>query len=110
MRREPLGACVAGRRPPVKTPRRKSFVTKPEALSVIDQYFDGGAASIAKTKDHTAERILPERFFTLSNQTVYAAAKIRRLDRNQDFHLRRDGQHYEAFPKPCATATTSVAS
>src|SRR5262245_7992193 len=97
MRREPLGSRVAGCGPPVKAPFGKSFVTEPEALAIIDKHFDGSGASIAKTKDHTRERVVAECLFTLPDQAVDPVPKICGLDGHQDFHLWRDGQHYGVF-------------
>jgi hypothetical protein len=45
-----------------------------------------------------------------SRTSLNAAAKICRLDRHEDLHLRRDLQHQSPTHKLRATAATSVAS
>ncbi len=47
---------------------------------------------------------------TESRKTIDPAAKIDRLDGDEELHLGRDLEHQRAFPKPRASASMSAAS
>lgn len=110
MRLKPPGGGITSCRPPVKTPFRKSLVTEPKSLAVVDQHFDGRASSISETKHHTAEGVLPKRLFAQPHEPIDPFAEIGRLHGDQNLHLRRDRQHHWASRKLRPTATKSVAS
>jgi hypothetical protein len=74
---------IAGR-PVLKSSARKSLLTEPESLAIVEQYFDAGSCPIAKDKRAYAHRIAFEPLAAQSRQANKAAAKIGWLDRYQD--------------------------
>ena len=85
------------------------LVTEPKALAIIHQHLDGRLSAIAKTKHRPGERVLAQVVFAQPNQPIDALAKIGRLDRHQDLHLRRDRQHQFEPRRPRPTAAMSAA-
>ena len=66
--------------------------------------------SAGDDEDDTGEGVVLEGFLTEPGQAVDPAAKIGRLDGDQDLHLGRDLEHHGAFQKLRDSASTSAAS
>src|SRR5262245_53873135 len=92
----------ATRRPPAKLPLRQSLVREPKALAVVTQNAQRGLSPTAEDEQPPAERIGVEHLPADAREAVDALAKILRLHRDQDAHLRRDLNH-DAAPASCRT-------
>ena len=110
VRSQALGASLRHRGPPGKMPLGKSLVTKPKTLAVVHECLERRPFAITEDEHSTGEGILLKCFLAEPRQAIDAAAKIGRLDRHQDLHLRCDLEHHWAPQKPRAKASTSAAS
>ena len=85
-------------------------MTQPESLRVEHEHLDRGGPPIAEHERRTAERIAVEHLATQPGEPVDAAAKVHRLDRDQDPHLRGQLNHRLPRTKALASAASTVAS
>ena len=90
--------------------RRLPLVAEPKSLTVVHEQLQGRRLAIAEDEDRADERVVLERFLAEPRQAVDPAAKIGRLDGDQDLHLGGDLEHHGAFQKLRDSASTSAAS
>jgi hypothetical protein len=79
--------------PPGKLALRKTLVTEPKPLAVIDKHPDGRALSIGENKQGSAQGIASKSVSANGAKPVDAGAEINRLHRQKDAHLRADLDH-----------------
>jgi len=84
---------AASSRPVAKLSFRQPFLAQPEPLAVVRQDLDGRRPSIPEHEQSTRERIRCQHLAAHPSQAVDALAKVRRLHRHQDPHLRRQLHH-----------------
>ena len=94
-------------RPPTKTSLREPLLAQPEPLAVINKDFDGRRPTVAKYKDNPLKRVVPKLFLADPCQPVNAIAEIRRLDRDQNPHVRRQLNHGWSFHRARLKAARS---
>ncbi len=92
----------AGRvlRPPGEVPFRKSFLTGPKTLPVIDKDLQRRGAPVTKDEQPPAERIAAQPRAAYSGQSIDAVSEIHRLHGQQDPHLRGDLDHVPQLHNP----------
>jgi len=73
---------------------REAFKAQPEALPVIDQQFESGAAPVAKQEDGAGERVIVKLVATESGEGINAFAEIHRLISEHDLKLWRELNHH----------------
>jgi hypothetical protein len=66
--------------------------------------------AIAEDKDGASEGILLKGFLTAAGKSIDPAAKVSRLDRHEDLHVRRDLKHHPTLQNPRDRASRSAAS
>ena len=81
-------------RPPREMPAREPFEAQPEALSVVDQKFDGGRAAVAKQKDGAGERVTVEAVAAQRGKGINTFAEIYRIVSEHDVELWRELNHH----------------
>ncbi len=81
-------------RPPREVPFRETFEAQPEALSVVDQQFEGGRAPVAKQKDGAGERVTVEAVEAQRGERINTFAKIHWLIGEHDGELWRELNHH----------------
>src|SRR6516165_8092419 len=92
MRLEYRGGGRVGR-PPPKSPTRQAFLGQPETLRIIRETFDRRPAPIPEHEQRARERVGVEHLPADPREPVDPLAKILRLHRDQDPHLRRELNH-----------------
>ena len=85
-------------------------MAEPKSLAVVHEQLQRRRLAIAEDEDGAGERVVLEGFLAEPGQAVDPAAKIGRLDGDQDLHLGRDLEHHRAFQKLRDRASTSAAS
>src|SRR3954467_10390673 len=89
---------------------RLPLVAEPEPLAIVHEHLQRRRLAIAEDEDRADEWVVLERFLAEPRQAVDPAAKIGRLDGDQDLHLGRDLEHHRAFQKLRDSASSSAAS
>ena len=74
-------------------PFRETLEAQPEALSVIDQEFEGGASAVAKQKDGTGERVTVETVAAQCGEGINAFAEVYGIISEHDVELWRELDH-----------------
>ncbi len=85
-------------------------MAEPEPLAIVHEHLQRRRLAIAEDEDRADERVVLERFLAEPGQAVDPAAKVGRLDGDQDLHLGRDLEHYRASQRLRERASTSAAS
>lgn len=101
---------AGGLRPPSKTPARKTFVAKPETLSIVHEDLDGGRPAVAKNEDCSRERVRLHPFVAEARHPVDPTTKVRGIDRDEHSHLRGNLNHPRLFQNAFETAITSTST
>jgi len=96
-------------RPPKKFPCGQPFLAQPEALSVIDQNFDGGSPFIAKYKHITGKRVGVQNLFAKPAQPIDPFSEIHRLSGQHYPHMRGHLNHDPRLQNASQSASGSIA-
>jgi len=99
MGRQGLDRYVLAGWPPAELATGKPLVTKPEALTIIDEDLHCRGRPVAEDEHPAVERIVLEHVLAQAGQAVDPAAKIGWLDGRHDPHLRRELDHGAGFQK-----------
>jgi hypothetical protein len=78
-------------------------VAQPKSLAIVNQYLYRRGPVVAKHEYPSAKGVLLKHVFAEPGQTVDPFPEIRRLDRDQDAHLRRELDH-ASTPSACAAS------
>ena len=93
--------------PPPKPPPAQPLLAEPKSLAVIDQDLDRRASFVTKYKQQSRERIRLQHFPAYPGQAINAPAKVHRLHRHPDLHLRTDLDHHPCLQKARPNSTGS---
>jgi len=91
-----------------KPPRREPFLAEPKSLTIVGQDLYCLGATIAENEECTGEGITLQCLAALPRQAINPLAKIRRIHRHQDPHLRGNLDHRSGLESASAKATTSA--
>ena len=87
----------------------ETLVAQPESAAVVDQGLDGGTPPVAEYEDCAAEGIGRQVGPAQLGHAVDALAEVRRLDRDQDPHLRCQLDHAGLGPQKAAMMLSTAA-
>src|SRR5664279_389415 len=102
------GGLLADTGPPAEASLRKPFLAEPKALAIIRKDLKGATATIRENEQRAGNRVGIEPLPANLHQPVNAFAKIYRLDRQQQAHLRRDLNHERCLQSPWAKASAAA--
>src|SRR6266511_65765 len=98
---------IGGVGPPAKAFVRKPLLAQPKPLPVIDQQFERTAAPVPEDEQRTLQGIAQKDLATQAHQPVDTLAKVRRLYREQNPHVRSDLDHRGCLQKASARARSA---
>src|SRR5450759_4073334 len=104
------GGRLAAAGPPAEAPLREPFLAKPKALAVIHEDLKGLTTAVREHEQRAGKRVELKALAANLHQPVNAFAKIYRLDRQQQAHLRRELNHERCLQSPWAKARAAALS
>src|ERR1035438_10385717 len=104
------GGRLAAAGPPAEAPLREPFLAKPKALAVIHEDLKGLTTAVREHEQRAGKRVELKALAANLHQPVNAFAKIHRLDRQQQAHLRRELNHERCLQSPWAKARAAALS
>src|SRR5450631_3661891 len=104
------GGLLAAAGPPAETPLREPFLAEPKTLAVIHEDLKGATTTVREHEQRAGNRVEVKPLAANQNQPVNALAKIYRLDRQQQAHLRRELNHERCLQSPWAKARATALS
>jgi len=94
--------------PPPKPTPAQSLLAEPKSLAVIDEDLDRRTSFVTKYKQQSRERVCLQHFPAYPGQAINAPAKVHRLHRHPDLHLRSDLDHHPCLQKARLSSTGST--
>ncbi len=82
-----------GVRPPRQMPTREPLEAQPEALTVVDEEFESGAAAVAKQEDGAGERVTVKTMAAKGGERINAFTEIYGVVGEHDGELWRQLNH-----------------
>src|ERR1017187_5662411 len=104
------GRLLAATGPPAEASLRKPFLAEPKALAVIQEDLKGSTTAVREYEQRAGKRVEVKSLTANLHQPVNAFAKIHRLDRQQQTHLRRELNHERCLQSPWAKARAPALS
>src|SRR5664279_5617826 len=104
------GGLLAAAGPPAEASLRKPFLAEPKALAVIHEDLKGATTAVREYEQRAGNRVEVKSLTANLDQPVNAFAKIHRLDRQQQTHLRRELNHERCLQSPWAKARAPAPS
>ena len=93
--------------PPPKTAPAQPLLAEPKPLAIIDEDLDRRASFVTKNKQLSRERIRLQHLPAHPGQSINAPAKVHRLHRHPDLHLRSHLDHHPCLQKARLSSTGS---
>src|ERR1035437_1334409 len=104
------GGLLAAAGPPAEASLRKPFLAEPKALAVIHEDLKGATTTVGEHEQRAGHRVQVKPLPANLHQPVNAFAKIYRLHRQQQAHLRRELNHARCLQSPWAKARAAALS